>query len=195
MQLAKHLYNATFVAATTSAGSKAELAKALGADVVLDYHEKDIEAQLQQHGPFDVIFHAAGDVRMAVPLVKTGGSVVSVAAAPNADGIKEWLDSFESKALYNRRLYSVVSSSVGKGLMNRASGYNSIARRLAKQSATYHPIIANGSKSRAKTLAEEFSAGRLQGIIDKKFPLEEATKGLNYLDDGHASGKVIVTVT
>ena len=194
IQLAKNLYNATFIAATTSGGSKADLAKSLGADVVVNYHDKDMIKQLKVHGPYDVVFHGAGEVGKAVGLVDKGGALVSVAAPPNAKAIKEWLDSFESNKAYNGFLYSVVSSWLGKVLLNRLTGYTSISKHLARKSASYHPIIANGTKAMTATLSEEFNAGRIKAVIEKEIPLENVVEGLKHLEDGHASGKIVVTI-
>ena len=37
-------------------------------------------------------------------------------------------------------------------------------------------------------------AGKLKPVIDKRFPLNEAAHALRYLGEGHARGKVILTV-
>lgn len=43
-------------------------------------------------------------------------------------------------------------------------------------------------------LAEEVQAGRLKVTIDRVFPLAAAAEALRYLGEGHALGKVVVTV-
>ncbi len=38
------------------------------------------------------------------------------------------------------------------------------------------------------------AAGRLRPVIDRRFPLADIVQALRWVDDGHARGKVIVTV-
>ena len=44
-------------------------------------------------------------------------------------------------------------------------------------------------------MAELFEAGKVVPIIDKYFPLIETAAALHCLGEGHAKGKVVVTVT
>ena len=42
-----------------------------------------------------------------------------------------------------------------------------------------------------KGLAE---AGKIKPVIDKRYPLSETAQALRYLGEGHARGKVVITV-
>lgn len=42
-----------------------------------------------------------------------------------------------------------------------------------------------------KGLAE---AGKIKPVIDKRYPLNETAQALRYLGEGHARGKVVLTV-
>jgi NADPH:quinone reductase-like Zn-dependent oxidoreductase len=44
------------------------------------------------------------------------------------------------------------------------------------------------------TLTELIAAGTLRPVIDRRFPLAAVVDALRYVDDGHARGKVLVTV-
>lgn len=44
------------------------------------------------------------------------------------------------------------------------------------------------------TLLELIAAGKVKPVIDRRFPLSEVADALRWVDEGHARGKVIVTV-
>jgi NADPH:quinone reductase-like Zn-dependent oxidoreductase len=37
------------------------------------------------------------------------------------------------------------------------------------------------------------AAGKVRPFIDRRYPLEEIVDALKWVDDGHASGKVVIT--
>jgi NADPH:quinone reductase-like Zn-dependent oxidoreductase len=43
-------------------------------------------------------------------------------------------------------------------------------------------------------LKELLEAGKVVPVIDRRYPLSEVADALRYLEDGHARGKVIITV-
>ncbi len=43
-------------------------------------------------------------------------------------------------------------------------------------------------------LEELFKAGKVVPVIDRRYPLSELPKALRYLEDGHALGKVVITM-
>jgi NADPH:quinone reductase-like Zn-dependent oxidoreductase len=45
------------------------------------------------------------------------------------------------------------------------------------------------------TLKALIEAGKVMPVIDRTFPLKEAPQAIRYLEQGHARGKVVVTVS
>jgi NADPH:quinone reductase-like Zn-dependent oxidoreductase len=43
-------------------------------------------------------------------------------------------------------------------------------------------------------LQELFEAGKVVPVIDRRYPLSEVPEALRYLEEGHAQGKVVITV-
>ncbi|XP_027180138.1 2-methylene-furan-3-one reductase-like [Coffea eugenioides] len=74
IQLAKHVFGASKVAATSSAG-KLELLKTVGADLAIDYKNNKYE-DLEEK--FDVEFDTVGESSRGIKAVKEGGRVVTI---------------------------------------------------------------------------------------------------------------------
>ena len=43
-------------------------------------------------------------------------------------------------------------------------------------------------------LQELFEAGKVQPVIDRRYPLREVPEALRYLEEGPALGKVVITM-
>ena len=43
-------------------------------------------------------------------------------------------------------------------------------------------------------LEELFEAGKVVPIIDRRYPLSETAEALQYLEEGHARGKIVITM-
>ncbi len=39
-----------------------------------------------------------------------------------------------------------------------------------------------------------FEAGKVVPVIDRRYPLRETAEAIRYLEEGHARGKVVITV-
>lgn len=76
IQLAKQVFGASKVAATSSTG-KLELLKTLGADLAIDYTRENFE-DLEEK--FDFVYDATGQAEKALKALKEGGSVVTIVA-------------------------------------------------------------------------------------------------------------------
>ncbi len=43
-------------------------------------------------------------------------------------------------------------------------------------------------------MKELLEAGKVVSVIDRRYPLSEVPDALQYLEEGHAQGKVVITV-
>src|ERR1051325_10487235 len=57
------------------------------------------------------------------------------------------------------------------------------------------PFISKASQSDLKFIAELVVNGKLQPVIDKIYPLSEAASAIRHVEQGHARGKVVITLS
>jgi NADPH:quinone reductase-like Zn-dependent oxidoreductase len=43
-------------------------------------------------------------------------------------------------------------------------------------------------------LKELIEAGKVMPVVDRTYPLSEAAKAIDYIDEGHVRGKVAITI-
>jgi NADPH:quinone reductase-like Zn-dependent oxidoreductase len=55
-------------------------------------------------------------------------------------------------------------------------------------------FLAKASARDLQFLTELIEAGKLTPVIDRTYPLSEVADALEYLEEGHARGKVVITV-
>jgi NADPH:quinone reductase-like Zn-dependent oxidoreductase len=55
-------------------------------------------------------------------------------------------------------------------------------------------IIADVNRKDLLFIKELLETGKMKSIIDKSFPLNETARAVRYLEEGHARGKVVITV-
>ncbi|MGV0813199.1 NADP-dependent oxidoreductase [Mycolicibacterium boenickei] len=171
IQLAKHL-GATV--ATTTSTKNVEWVKELGSDIVIDYKTQDFATELRD---YDVVLDTQGGETLdkSFQIVKPGGTVISVAGPPEPTFAREfganWLLVQATRAL---------SFSV---------------RRKAKLRSVHYSFLfmtANGDQLRE--LAALVDAGVIHPIIDRVYPFDATLDALAYVENGRATGKVVVTV-
>jgi NADPH:quinone reductase-like Zn-dependent oxidoreductase len=67
-----------------------------------------------------------------------------------------------------------------------------VMSRFVSQSLV--PLLARGSKEDLITMQELLEAGTVTPVIDRMYPLREVPEAIRYLEEGHARGKVVITV-
>src|SRR5690349_7026967 len=89
---------------------------------------------------------------------------------------------------------------VAIGTPVKAGGIGTLARliqmlllsRLTSQKLI--TFVAKPSKEDLTLLQEVMTAGRVIPVIDKRYSLSEVPEAIRYLEEGHACGKVVITL-
>jgi NADPH:quinone reductase-like Zn-dependent oxidoreductase len=55
-------------------------------------------------------------------------------------------------------------------------------------------MVASVNQEDLLFLGELLNAGKIKSVVDKRYPLSEAAAALRYLEEGHARGKVVITM-
>jgi NADPH:quinone reductase-like Zn-dependent oxidoreductase len=141
-----------------------ETARSIGADHVIDYTQEDFTRNGEH---YDLILDIAGNRSWSdYKRVLHGKGTLVVVGGPKGN---RWIGPM-SQALKLRL------GSIGGG------------RRVAA------PFLAKINKADLVVLRELLDAGTVTTVIDRQYELSEAPEAFRYLGDGHARGKVVVTV-
>jgi NADPH:quinone reductase-like Zn-dependent oxidoreductase len=144
--------------------SKADLVRSIGADDVIDYTREDFADGSRR---WDVILDTAG--RRPLSQLRRALTPRGTLVIVGGDGGGHWTGGFFRGMLRA----PIVSLFVGQKL----GGLNSKVKQ--------EDLVA---------LTELIDAGRVTPVIDRTYPLIEAPDAIRYLAEGHARGKVVITV-
>ena len=56
------------------------------------------------------------------------------------------------------------------------------------------PFITSGKKEDLVVLKDLIESGKIAPVIDRTYSLREAPEAIRYLEEGHARGKLVITV-
>lgn len=171
IQLARHA-GAT-VAATVGARN-ADLARSLGADIVIDYKTQRFEDVVSDQ---DLVFDTqAGDIQhRSFAVLKRGGVLVSIAGKPDGRLARQW---------GLNPLLGVLLDFLSRKTL-----------RLAKRHGVrYEYLFMHPSGEQLAQIGRLLAESSVRTVIDKVFPLEQVREALAYSEAGHATGKVVIEV-
>jgi NADPH:quinone reductase-like Zn-dependent oxidoreductase len=147
---------------------KLEMVRSLGADRVIDYTQEDFT---QGGERYDLIFdipgnHPFSDCRR---VLTPEGTYVLIGHDRFGQGAGRWLGSIP-------RVLKLVALSP-----------------FVSQLPTLNFSMPD-KKNQMALLKELIEAGKLTPVIDRTYPLAEVPEAIRYLEEGHAKGKVVITV-
>jgi NADPH:quinone reductase-like Zn-dependent oxidoreductase len=172
IQLAKHF--GAYVATTASPRGEA-LVRRLGADLVIDYQSERFEEKLSGYDcAFDLI---GGDTLKQIwPVLKHGGRVVSIAGLPEPMTARKDLE----------RGHGLAALFWAASLPTRW--------RAARHGASYRYLFMHPSGADLAFLAALIDDKKLEVVIDRVFPFDQAKEAMAYLETGRAKGKVVMAM-
>jgi NADPH:quinone reductase-like Zn-dependent oxidoreductase len=144
--------------------SKEDLVRSIGADDVIDYTREDFTDGSRR---WDVIIDNAG--RRPLSQLRRALTPKGTLVIVGGDGGGRWTGGFFRGMLRA----PIVSLFVGQRLRG-------LATKVKRED-----LLA---------LTELIEAGTLTPVIDRTYPLIEAPAAIRYLEEGHAAGKIVITV-
>ena len=144
--------------------SKADLVRSIGADDVIDYTREDFADGSRR---WDVIVDTAG--RRPLSQLRRALTPKGTLVIVGGDGGGHWTGGF-FRGMLRAPVVSLFVSQRLRGLNSKVKQEDLV------------------------TLTELIEAGKVTPVIDRTYPLVEAPDAIRYLAEGHARGKVVITV-
>jgi NADPH:quinone reductase-like Zn-dependent oxidoreductase len=94
------------------------------------------------------------------------------------------------RALRHDGRYFMVGGSVAT--MIQALLLGPLTRRITGKNIRL--LVVQPNQKDLALMAELYEAGKVVSVIDRGYPLSETAEALRYLGEGHAKGKVVITV-
>ena len=144
----------------------------LGADEIVDYKQQEFENVLRG---YDAMLGTVrgGTIEKSIAILKPGSKIVSIVGP---------LDAAFARA---KRLNFVLRFVFG--LMSRK-----IMRLARQRDVSYQSHFVRPDGAQLNESGNLLTAERIQPVIDKVFPFEQAKEALDYLAQGRSRGKVVV---
>lgn len=171
IQLAKHL--GAFVA-TTASEKNFEMLKNLGADIVIDYKKENFETILKD---YDVVLNSqdAKTLEKSLKILKPGGKIISISGPPTPEFAK-----------------SIKASAIVRFILWLTS--LKIRYKAKKLDIDYSFLFMKADGKQLEQIANLLSSEAIKTVVDKIFPFKQTNEAFDYMESGHAKGKVVVKV-
>lgn len=145
---------------------KVDIVRSIGADHVIDYTREDFVESVVERGPrFDLMFDIVGNRSLSECRLVLG-----------RDGT-----------------YVIVSGPDGRWLGPLARVVKAIMLKpFVSQRLVF--FVANCNRDDLVVIRDLIEAGKLEPVIDRTYSLSEVPEAIRYLEEGHARGKIVITV-
>lgn len=170
IQLAKHLGAHV---ATTARGTAEATVRDLGADEVIDYTTTDFTDVISG---YDIVLDSLGQASLdkSMTILKPGGLAISVVGPPDPDFARQ----------LGRPLLRPVMA-----LLSRKT-----RRRARTLGVRYSFFFMHASGDQLRKLAALYDDATLRPTLDRTFPFDETPDAMTHVEQGRASGKIVVTM-
>ena len=98
------------------------------------------------------------------------------------------------RALTTHGTYVLIGGGPHGGLLGSLPRYVTTRARSRFVSQTMRAFFATRAQADLCRVRELIEAGEVTPVIDKTFPLDQSARAVSYVDEGHARGKVVITV-
>ena len=160
---------------TTTSTRNVQWVKDLGAKHVIDYSVADYRESLPE---LDFVYDTLGNqyINEAIPFIKKGGTIVSIAGAKDMSTLKELGVPWILRALVTIPTWFL------KQKLKR------------KKKASYKYVLMVPNKNQLEALSNLVEQGKIKAKIDREFSLNDAVEAMVYLEKGRAQGKVVIVM-
>ena len=141
-----------------------EMVRNIGADRVMDYTRQDFTTSGQR---YDLIFDLVGNHSLSAFRRVLNPRGIYIGAGGGGPEV-HWLD--------------VLTGPIKALLLSMF-----VSQKLV-------PFLARANKKDLTTISELIKGGTVTPVIDKRYPLSEVPEAIRYLEQGHARGKVVITL-
>jgi NADPH:quinone reductase-like Zn-dependent oxidoreductase len=145
--------------------SKTDLVRSLGADDVIDYTREEFTDGTRR---WDLIVDTAG--RRSLSRLRRALTPKGTLVIVGGDGGGRWTGGF-FRGVFRAPLLSMFIGQRLRGLMSKENGED------------------------LERLRELIESGNVSPVIDRTYPLIEASDAIRYLERGHPRGKVVIDIT
>jgi NADPH:quinone reductase-like Zn-dependent oxidoreductase len=142
-----------------------DMVRSLGADHVIDYTKEDFSKGDER---YDVILDNVGTQPLSGfrRVLKPNGICVMIGGGGPNEG--KWVGPM-ARPIKAMLISPFISQKIGM-------------------------MMAQGNKDDLNTMADLMQSGKVKPVIDRTYPLSQIADAIRYLEQGHARGKVIITV-
>lgn len=144
-----------------------DMVRSIGADRVIDYTKEDFTRSGQRnHQRYDLIFDCVGNHSLLAcrRVLTPRGTYIAVGGASGP-----WMIGPIAHAM---------AALVLSGILNQR----------------FVTVLAKARKDDLTTMCKLMTSGKVTAVIDKRFSLSEVPEAIQYVEQGHARGKVIITL-